>query len=134
MSQENVEIVRRASEAALRRPTDWDTVNALYHPEHQLISLTGRVEAASEVGDQGWRGWLERMDAAGQWRYEPQDIRPAPDGRVVLIGRFWLRGSRSGAETESQIGTVVTLRDGRIVRTEVFFSAKEALDAAGLSE
>jgi hypothetical protein len=66
MSQENVEIVRRASEAALRRPTDWDTVNALYHPEHQLISLTGRVEAASEVGDQGWRVglsvWMRRVN------------------------------------------------------------------------
>jgi hypothetical protein len=72
------------------------------------------------------------MDEAGQWRYEPEEIRPAPDGRVVLIGRFWLRGGRSGAETELALGTVATVRDGKIVRTEVFPSANEALEAAGL--
>jgi hypothetical protein len=46
MSEENVEIVRRATEAALRRPPDWNTVNALYHPRHELISLISRVEGA----------------------------------------------------------------------------------------
>jgi ketosteroid isomerase-like protein len=134
VSQENVEIVRRATQAAMRRPTDWDTVNALYHPRHELISLTGRVEGGPGVGDQGWRDWLERMDEAGQWRYEPEEIRPAAGGRVVLIGRVWLRGGRSGAETELALGTVVTLRNGKIVRTEVYPSANEALEAAGLKD
>ena len=35
MSLENVEIVRRAMEAANRRPKpDFATVNDLYHPDH----------------------------------------------------------------------------------------------------
>jgi ketosteroid isomerase-like protein len=134
MSRENVEIVRRATEAALRRPTDWDTVNDLYHPRHELISLVGRMEGASDVGDQGWRDWLERMDETGQWRGEVDEIHSAPEGRVVLTARFWLRGSRSGAETERPLGAVVTVRDGKIVRAEMFPTPEEALEAAGLRD
>ena len=134
MSQENVEIVRRATEAAFRRPTDWETINALYHPKHELIPLISRVEAGSSIGDQGWRDWLKRMDETGEWKFEADEIHAAPDGRVVVTGRFWLRGGQSGAETELHMGAVVTLRDRKILRTETFPTAIEALEAAGLKE
>jgi ketosteroid isomerase-like protein len=35
---------------------------------------------------------------------------------------------------ESQLALVVTLRDGKIVRSEDFLSHKEALEAVGLRE
>jgi ketosteroid isomerase-like protein len=134
MSQENVEIVRRAAEAAFGRPPDWDTVNALYDPNHELIPLTSRVEGGSAVGAGGWRTWRKRMDETGEWDFETDEIRLAPDERVVIVGRFHLRGDRSGAEVETPLGAVVTVRGGKIVRTETYPSPKEALEAAGLSE
>ena len=40
MSQENLDLVVRAMEAVLRRPKpDFETVNALYHPDHVLVPL-----------------------------------------------------------------------------------------------
>jgi hypothetical protein len=77
MSQENVEIVRAAIEAVLRRPNpDWETINALYHQDHEFL---------------------------------PRDVE--------LEGG----GSRRGAQ-------------GYVVRTEVYASPEQALQAVGLSE
>jgi|SRR5215211_7367707 len=134
MSQENVELVRRAMEAALRRPPDWDTATALFDPQHEFISMVTRVEGSSDVGLEGWRNWRARMDEAGDWAVQVDEIRPAPNGRVVVLGRFQLRGGQSGAEIEANRGVVFTVRHGRIVSTEVFPSPTEALQAAGLRE
>ena len=38
MSEKNVKIVRAAIEATMRRPKpDWETVNALFHPDHEFL-------------------------------------------------------------------------------------------------
>jgi hypothetical protein len=45
MSQENVEIVQRACAAAWRRPKpDFDTLNALAHPDHEMFTVQSLVE------------------------------------------------------------------------------------------
>jgi ketosteroid isomerase-like protein len=134
MSEENVEIVRRAIEAAFHRPPDWDTVNTLFDPEHELISLISRVEIGSSVGARGFADWRKRMDETGDWSIEIDEIRPAPDGRVVVLMRVKLHGRKSGAEVERHTAYLTTLRDGKIVRSEVFPTPEEALEAAGLSE
>jgi hypothetical protein len=36
----NLDLVRRAIEAAIRRPPDLPTVNSLFDPEHELLQLT----------------------------------------------------------------------------------------------
>ena len=129
-----MEIVRRAVEAAFRRPPDWDAVNALFAPEHELISLVSRVEGGTDVGARGFADWRKRMDETGEWSVEFDEIRAAPDGRVVVLGRFKLYGRKSGAEVERDTANVVTLRDGKLVRTVAFATREEALEAAGLSE
>jgi ketosteroid isomerase-like protein len=134
MSQENVEVVRRGLEAALRSPPDWDTVTAIFDPEHEFVSLVTRVEGASDIGVEGWRNWRARMDDAGDWTFAVEDVRPASGGQVLVLGRFRLRGERSGAEFETLRGIVCQVRDGRIVRTEVLPTPEEALKAAGASE
>jgi hypothetical protein len=56
MSEENVEIARRAMTAAFQRPKpDFATVNALYHPDHELISGLSDVEGRSFPGIRGFR-------------------------------------------------------------------------------
>jgi ketosteroid isomerase-like protein len=134
MSQENVELVRRGLGAALHRPPDWDAASAVFDPQHEFVSLVTRVEGASDIGVEGWRNWRARMSDAGDWAFGVDEIRPASDGRVLVLGRFRLRGGQSGAEFETSRGIVCTVRDGRIVRTEVFPTPEEALDAAGLRE
>ena len=49
MADENVEVVRRGWEAALREPPDWETLDALIDPQHELRTLVGLVEGAHEA-------------------------------------------------------------------------------------
>jgi hypothetical protein len=62
VSQENVEIVRRAFTAVNQRPKpDFATVNVLHDPDHEFISATTGVEGRSFPGRapsvNGWRTW-----------------------------------------------------------------------------
>ena len=43
-------------------------------------------------------------------------------------------GASSGAATELEQGIIYTLRDGAVVRAEIYDDPKKALEAAGLSE
>jgi hypothetical protein len=63
VSQENVEIVRRAVAAALRRPKpDFATMNELYHPDHELVSRADAFEGGSHRGMRGYRDWMRGVE------------------------------------------------------------------------
>jgi hypothetical protein len=53
---------------------------------------------------------------------------------VVVLSRERGRGTLSEVEVEREVGQVVTLRDGKMVRVRLYGSWSEALEAAGLSE
>jgi ketosteroid isomerase-like protein len=130
----NVDLVRRAIEAAIRRPPDLPTVNSLFDPEHELLQLTHGPESRTpHVGAVGFRDRRAQMDQAGAWRVEIDDAIAASDVRVVVLLRFLLRGERSRAQVEQRLGLLVTLRDGKLTRTETFPAWQDALAAAGLS-
>jgi ketosteroid isomerase-like protein len=136
VSQENVEIARRAHTAASRRPKpDFVTVNALYHPDHELVSLV-RFRHGGLRGARGFREWLTDMDEA----YGPSremrvdEARALDEERVLLAVVIGVQGRYSGAPVEQRMGIVMTLRDGRVMRTETYPSVEEALKAVGLAE
>ena len=63
MGNERVELVRRAFEAASRRPKpDFATVNALYHPDHELVTPLSRLEGTTYSGAAGFGKWLRNMN------------------------------------------------------------------------
>jgi ketosteroid isomerase-like protein len=137
MSQENVEIVRRFLEAAIRQPPDWGTVNALGAAEHVLVELPDFVDRADEdagTGAAGWRRWLERMNRAGNWLVTLDEFRATPDGDVVVGARIELIGDRSGVPAEQALGLVTSVRNGKVIRTRTFGSWQEALKAVDLAE
>jgi ketosteroid isomerase-like protein len=63
-----------------------------------------------------------------------EEARELDEGRVLLVVVFFLRGKRSGASIEQRMGIVMTLRDGKVVRTETYPSRQEALEAVRLPE
>ncbi len=136
MSEENVEIVRRAFEAAWRRPKpDFATVNALFHPDHELFSLASRVEGGSHRGAQGFREFLGSLDEAFEsWEGSVEQVRSIDKERVLVAVVLTARGKRDGVPVKQRLGFVVTVRDGKLTRTESYTSFEEALKAAGLSE
>jgi hypothetical protein len=135
MSEENVEMARRGWKAALRDPPDWETLDALIDPQHELFTLVGLVEGAHHArGVEGLHQFRERMNQTGDWTLDIDQVLPAPDNRVVVLGTFRMRAHQSGVELAAARGIVQTVAEGRLIRTEVFSTPGEALEAAGLSE
>jgi hypothetical protein len=133
MSQENVELVCRALKAALSRPPDWPTVNALFDPKHEIVQLPDFIEGA-HVGAKGFRDWRAMAEQAGDWRAEIGDATDLPDGRVAVQFCFKLKGGRSGAETELHMGLLVSTRNGKVARTETVPTWEDALKAAAVEQ
>jgi ketosteroid isomerase-like protein len=134
MSEENVEIVRRAMEAATARPPDVVTINALYRPDHVLTSDWG-IEGKHYRGANGYAEAIADMDALWQdWRQELDDILDVDENRVVALVRLVARGRESGTPIEHTAGWLISLRDGRLASTRAFLDRHEALKAVGLEE
>jgi ketosteroid isomerase-like protein len=133
MSEENVEIVRRAYEAFNRG--DLDGMVADFAPEFEYVA-SGAVPGTRGVhpGTEGFRQYTE-----GFWgefddaQIEVHELTEARD-QVLASVTFRGRGKQSGVEASWDIWQLWTLRDGKNVRGEGFPSRDEALKAAGLSE
>ena len=127
-----VEIARRAYEAGTRRPKpDFATVNALYDPDHELVTPLSRLEGTIYKGAAGFREWLgSRPEDWESLTFRVDDARAIDAERVLLVATFTGRGRRGGVEVEQEQGLVVTVRDGRVVRTDAYNSVEEAISAA----
>jgi ketosteroid isomerase-like protein len=130
MSEENVEIVRRAIRHLNETgEPEWDLYDA------DLVWTT-RPDGPAHFTYRGLEG-LQRGNASLRtvWAEVTGEIEEitASDDRVVSVIRWRLRG-RSGVELEEVEGWATWLRDGKITRIEQHGSKKDALEAAGLSE
>jgi ketosteroid isomerase-like protein len=135
MSPANVEIVRRAWLAASSKPPDWSVVNALYDPDHVLESDWGGVNRTAYRGARGFQKSLADQDETwDEWRHELQSVTDAGADSVVVAARLVARGKHSAVPIEQRYGVVVTLRDGRIVRTRAYPTVEDAFEAVGLSD
>jgi ketosteroid isomerase-like protein len=135
MSQENVEVVRGGLEAALRRPKpDFATLNALYHPAHELISRRDALEGGSHRGARGYREWLLDSEDLLPWQSSLEEVTEIDDDRVLAVIPTRNTGTSSGVVVDQRLAMVVTVSGGKIMRTEVFGSRLDALKAVGLAE
>ena len=137
MSRENVEIVRRGIEAAIRMPKpDFATLNALYHPDHEFVSVVdSTLEGGVHHGMSGYRDWLLGVEETVQSRSRLERVTEIDEERVLAIAPTRHKGRSSGvALDEERMACIVTVRDGKIIRTEVYPSAEQALTAVRLTE
>lgn len=132
MSQENIEILRRALPdsapanvealfSILDEHVEWDYVGAF--PEVQTARGPGEVR-------EFLRGWSEAFDEFG---FQAEEAIDAGDSVVALL-RQWGRGKETGAEVESRTWQLFTFRDGKVVHCRGYETKAEALEAAGLHE
>jgi ketosteroid isomerase-like protein len=135
MSQVNVEIVRRVSDAYNRR--DVGAMLDELHPEiewHPWLQLQLGGEATVYRGHQGVRkGIRELEEAFSEIQSEQTEIRDLGE-RVVAIGYLRGRGNESGAITESAIAWIVEFKSGKVIRVREYLDPKKALEAVGLRE
>ena len=134
MSQErNIELVRRAEEAAFRR-RDIKAFLDCFHPRVEFVLRRNVLEGGSYRGLDGVRRALADMSETwADLRYERQDVR-AIDDLVVSLGEGAYVGKGAAPTVESQTAWVCKIHQGKILKAQVFGSHSEALKAAGLEE
>jgi ketosteroid isomerase-like protein len=132
MSEENVEIVRTATEAMV----SGDAAAALkaLDPEIEWHATVGgidegRVYHGHEEVAQAFADYFEVWERI---ELRADDYIDAGDDQVVVFFHEVAKGRESGAVVETDTGTVNTVRNGKIARVRSYMERSQALEAAGL--
>jgi ketosteroid isomerase-like protein len=130
VSQQNVEIVRRAIEAFNRR--DFDVALRDVAPDGTVdMSHSRGPDAGVYVGhDAVRRFWTDMTEPFERHTMVPDEF--IPHGEHVVVPMTARITGRGGIEVEAKSATVATLRDGRMVRWTMYQDRAEALKAVGL--
>jgi ketosteroid isomerase-like protein len=137
MSQENLEVFRRAFEAFTRG--GWEPLfGTIWAPEIVWdMSPAGIAGLGVYNGFDELRSFFEDWFSTfpfDDWEQELDDVIDCGDEVVVALTRQRGRGSASGASVELQYAQVITFWEGKIVRSVVYTNRDQALEAVGLSE
>jgi ketosteroid isomerase-like protein len=136
MSEENVEIVRRAIDAWNRR--DIDALIALSDPEGEYVNHPTAVEPGTRRGrDEIAAVMRAQWELLTDGRWETDQIYDRGE-EVIALGRISRRMPGSDARLEGQSLISYKIRSGKMVRIEVLAFGRDevhpALEAAGLTE
>ncbi len=136
MSREDVEVssntdaVRRLITAFNER--DIEAVVRAVHPQGEIHSLRSAIEGPY-LGHIGVRRWAAGFREFGDdYSIEVNELREAGDA-VVVLGRQRAT-SAHGLPLDEPLAGIVVFDDGLIRRVQIFHTAQEALEAAGLRE
>jgi ketosteroid isomerase-like protein len=130
MSQENVDLVRAQFAATNER--DFPRAMSYYAEEVELVVdpdafLEGGTFTGKHAVGQWFAGWFATFEPG--YRFEIEEARDL--GQLVFLDvTHYGRGRTSGAEVRGRTGYLYTVRDGRIVRGELYPGPSEALAAA----
>jgi ketosteroid isomerase-like protein len=133
MSQENLEVARRGYEHVIATQ---EVLDEDYHPDYVLdmSGFRGWPERQTYRGVDGLRAfiadWLEPWD---EFEFEVEELRDAGD-KVVAVARQQGLSKATGVPVDMRLAHVITYHDGKAIRTQMYASPQEGLEAAGLSE
>jgi hypothetical protein len=160
MSEENVEVARRLYPdqpmdlvSVFSDPALLDAVRAqvepLVHPDVETLGESSQVGMAwdsqaagapgpsrpTAVGIEGflrvWREWLAAWDS---WVVKPAEFIDVDENRVLVLLDVQARSKTHQVNIPLPSANLLTLREGKVARAELFSTQAEALKAAGLRE
>jgi ketosteroid isomerase-like protein len=133
MSQENVEHVRRGTDAYNRR--DIEGILETWAPDAVLDWSNSRgFDSGVYRGHREIRASWERLLATfDEVRVELGDSIELDDGRLIVENVAHMRG-RDGIEVQARSAWLVTIQDGETTSLTMYQTKQEALEAAGLRE
>ncbi len=114
---------------------DPDAFNDLVSPDFVVDDHTVPEDTTGPRGPHALNLLLARLrEAFENYRFELLEISDLGDGRVLAILRTSGTGRGSKIEMEGDVGEVSVIRDGLVVRTDIYPSPAEARRAAGVQE
>jgi len=157
MSQENVEVARQLYPG----PIDWvalladpkafedalPLVQPFVQPDVETVSAPGQLPPSGvEVEPEdalrhvayGVSGFVNAfgdfLSAWESWVVTPTEFIDVDESRVLVIYDIQGRSKTHQAEMPFEGANLITIKDGKVARSELFNTKQEALEAAGLSE
>lgn len=140
MSQANVEIVRRGYSLPSEREeygfraANADVFESFFHRDAELVPprIYPDIEPVYR-GIDGFQHFQREMDEVwDDFQFATERFFDAGDQVVVFI-RISGTGRQSGAAVTISTAHLLTMRDGRATRLEIFLDRDEALEAVGLA-
>jgi ketosteroid isomerase-like protein len=134
VSQENVGNARRFYEALNRLWAEGVFPFDLFDPAVEFDFSRRLIDPATHRGlDEARRSIDEARAIYSGVEYVLEDLLAARE-KVVAMVLIRGEGASSGAAVEARVATVLTFRDGKLLRLEYFGDRGEALRAVGLEE
>jgi ketosteroid isomerase-like protein len=132
VSQENLDLARRATEALNRH--DFEAIAKAMDPLIEWNDLRELPGAASHHGVEAvLRHLRATFEDMADFRVEAQQFVDAGD-HVVITSRVSAKGQASGAPVERVTFGVAQYRAGRLLRMSIYGTEAEALKAVELEE
>jgi len=131
MSEEKMDVVR----AAFERLAQGDFTDFADLPdEFELVLAPEMPDAGTYRGEEARRWVFMWVNSFERLTHELVAVTDLGDNRVLV--EFIQRGWTAGSDVPVELPTwsISTLRDGTLVRVELFGNRPAALEAAGLSE
>jgi ketosteroid isomerase-like protein len=128
MAADNVDLIQPIYEEWGRG--NWRPRFDVYHPQmewgwsDEFPGLAGVYEDRRDPNPR-LRSWLSEWE---QWRVEVDDYLELGD-HVVVLASYHGRGKGSGVEIHQKGAHVFELRDGRVVRLEIFADREKAIES-----
>jgi ketosteroid isomerase-like protein len=133
MSQENVEMFRKAIDAFNRR--DRAAFLAFCDPDYENVPPRDWPESAPTRGREAvWDFFVRIQEPWDEGTFELDEVIDAASDKLVARQHARMRGTASGAHVVFSYWHVISMRDGKVVRSEWFTERADALEAAGLRE
>ena len=130
MSQENVEIVRRAFAYEIYGVGDRAEAQAIFDPHVVMNPSDEGPSYGFDAMRADWERWTSVFE---DLRVTVEEIIDGGD-QVVVVAHHEGLGQKSGVKVDTRFYEVYTLREGKVSRVDEFTEKAEALEAAGLSE
>jgi ketosteroid isomerase-like protein len=133
MSEENVELTLRITDASNRRDVEavvalWDD-EGVWYPAIE-VSTEGRKTYSGHAGAQQY--YEDLAEFSDESHVEFSEVYDLGD-QVVGLGRLSMKFA-GGLELEHEGAALFTWRNGKCVEVRTWLSHAEALEAAGLAE
>jgi SnoaL-like domain len=145
MSEENIEVVRRAYEVwnafasgDLTREALAGIAAEFFDPEVEFEWHGGQFMPDTPQQVRGLPAlagfWEQMLSSYDDLRLALLECIESPNDRVFALVRQTGRGRESGVPIEAHLFQVITIQDGVMQKLEIFRHGADALEAAGLSD
>jgi ketosteroid isomerase-like protein len=131
MATHNEDVAARYADAITNG--DRKAALAVCHPEIELDSMLG-ITGRAYFGHDGIREYLDDVESAwDEWTVDVERTVEGADGRVAIVMTMHARGKGSGVTLTARTAHIWTLRDGKLLRNQLYREPERALRELGIS-